>query len=70
VYFCLGKFWFKAGKFFSLLGNSPFGEILGWPISLIFYVLSQKKISKKFFFEIFQMRVFMPHKLEMAKIAY
>jgi len=24
----LGKFWFKAGKFFSLLGNSPFGEIL------------------------------------------
>jgi len=45
----LGKFWFKAGKFFSLLGNSPFGKILGWPIFLIFYVLSKKKLARNFF---------------------
>jgi len=27
-----GNFGSKRGNFFSLLGNSPFGEILGWPI--------------------------------------
>jgi hypothetical protein len=38
----LGKFWVQAGKFFSLWGTSAFGEISGWAIFLIFYVVSKK----------------------------
>jgi hypothetical protein len=46
----LGKFWVQAGKFFSLWGTSPFGEISRWAIFFIFNV-ETKKLARIFFLE-------------------